>query len=126
MKLRFMGGEGNLSIFPPVVCPIPAKKGNPMMKIAFTAAAAATVLMTAPLLVGNDPAQAQNVKMAQVDVEIGRDRDYRDRRDDYRDRRYYRDRRDRDVTIGVGPGGVRVGPGRRNCRTVITRVDRGD
>ena len=84
------------------------------MKIAFTAAAAVAVLMTAPLLVSNEPAQAQNVKMAQgVDVQVGRDRDYRDRRD-------------RDVTIGVGPGGVRVSSGRRNCRTVTTRVDRGD
>src|SRR6266478_5795951 len=88
-----------------------------MMKIAFTVAAAVAVLMTAPLI-GHDPAQAQNVKMAQVDVQVGRDRDYR--RDDYRDRR------DRDVTIGVGPGGVRVGPGRRNCRTVTTRVERDD
>ncbi len=46
-----------------------------MMKIALTVAIAAAVLMPAPLLVGSIPAEAQNLKMAQVDVQIGRDRD---------------------------------------------------
>ena len=87
-----------------------------MMKIALTVAMAAAVLMPAPLLVGSIPAEAQNLKMAQVDVQIGRDRD-----DSYRHRRD----RDSDATVGIGPGGVTVGP-RRNCRTVTTRVDRGD
>jgi hypothetical protein len=45
-----------------------------MMKIALTTALAAAVLMPAPLLVGTIPAEAQNLKMAQVDVQIGRDR----------------------------------------------------
>jgi hypothetical protein len=83
-----------------------------MMKITFAVAAATAVLMTAPLLGGTFPAEAQNLKMAQgVDVQIGRDRDDRDRR------------RDRDVTVGVGSGGVTVGP-RQNCRMVTTTVQR--
>jgi hypothetical protein len=87
-----------------------------MIKIAFALAAAGAVLTTAPLLVGTVPAKAQNVKMAQgVDVQIGRDRDDS----------YYRRRRGSDVTVGVGPGGVTVGP-RRNCRMVTTTVERGD
>ena len=85
-----------------------------MMKIALTVAMAAAVLMPAPLLVGSIPAEAQNLKMAQVDVQIGRDRDDS-----------YRRRRDSDATVGIGPGGVTVGP-RRNCRTVTTTIDRGD
>jgi hypothetical protein len=87
-----------------------------MAKIVFALAAAGAVLMTGPLLGGSVPAKAQELKMAQVDLRIGRDRD----RDDY-----YRDRRDRDVTVGIGPGGVTVGP-RRNCRMVTTTVERDD
>ncbi len=87
-----------------------------MMKIAFTVAVAAAVLMPAPLLVGATPAEAQNLKMAQgVDVQIGRDRDDRDRRR----------RNDSDVTVGVGPGGVTIGP-RQDCRMVTTTVERDD
>ena len=87
-----------------------------MIKIAFALAAAGAVFMTTPLLLGIVPAKAQNLKMAQgVDVQIGRDRD-----DSYRRRR-----NDSDVTIGVGPGGVTVGP-RRNCRMVTTTVERDD
>ena len=86
-----------------------------MMKISFAAALAAAALMPAPLLVGTLPAGAQNLKMAQVDVQIGgRDRD--------RDRRRGNDS---DVTVGIGPGGVSVGP-RGNCRTVTTTVERSD
>jgi hypothetical protein len=74
------------------------------------------VLTTAPLVT---PAKAQGVKMAQgVDVQIPRDRDDR----------YDRDRRrgsDSDATVGVGPGGVTIGPGRR-CRMVTTTVERDD
>jgi hypothetical protein len=89
-----------------------------MMKIALAATAAAAVLTTAPLVT---PVKAEGVKVAQgVDVQIGRDRDRYDR-DYYRDR----DRRDRDVTVGVGPGGVRVGPG-EHCRMVTTTVERED
>jgi hypothetical protein len=82
-----------------------------MMKIAFAVAVAAAVLMPASLLVGTIPAEAQNLKMAQgVDVQIGRDRDRR--------------RGDSDTTVGVGPGGVTVGP-RQNCRMVTTTVEQG-
>jgi hypothetical protein len=85
-----------------------------MMKIALTTALAAAVLVPAPLLVGSVPAEAQNLKMAQVDIQLGRDRDDG-----------YRHRRDRDATVGIGPGGVTVGP-RRNCRMVTTTVERDD
>ena len=87
-----------------------------MMKIAFAVAIAAAVLTPAPLLVGTNPAEAQTLRMAQgVDVQIGRDRD-----DRYDSDRYDRDRRQRfdsDTTVGVGPGGVTVGP-RQRCRMV--------
>jgi hypothetical protein len=76
-----------------------------MMKIAFVAAAALAMLTTAPLTI---PAKAQG-----VDVQLGRDRDR------------YDDRRRNDTTIGIGPGGVTVGP-RERCRTVTTRVERDD
>ena len=84
-----------------------------MMKISFAVALGAAVLMPAPLLVGNIPAEGQNLKMAQgIDVQIGGDRDRRRRNDS-------------DVTVGVGPGGVTVGP-RQNCRMVTTTVERDD
>jgi hypothetical protein len=86
-----------------------------MMKIAFVVAAA--VLTTAPLVT---PAEAQGVKIAQVDMQTGRHYEDRDDRD-YRDRRRY----DSDATVGVGPGGVTVGP-RQRCRTVTTQVERDD
>jgi hypothetical protein len=89
-----------------------------MMKIAFVlaAAAAAVMLTTAPLAT---PAKAQDLKMAQgIDVQIGRDR--YDRYD-----RYDRDRRRNDATVGIGPGGVTIGP-RQRCRMVTTTVERGD
>jgi hypothetical protein len=88
-----------------------------MMKITLAVAAAAAVLTTAPLVT---PAKAQGVKMAQVDMQTGR---HLDDRDD----RYYRDRRryDSDTTIGVGPGGVSVGP-RQRCRMETTTVERDD
>jgi|GEM_PF-1134562 hypothetical protein len=89
-----------------------------MMKITLAsvaAAAAMLMLTTAPLAT---PAKAQGVKMAQVDVQIGRDRDDR----------YDRDRRgryDSDTTVGVSPGGVTVGP-RQRCRMVTTTVEGDD
>jgi hypothetical protein len=86
-----------------------------MPKFVFALAIVGAVLTTGPLLGGSVPAKAQELKMAQgVDVRIGRDRDD-----------YYRGRRDSDVTVGVGPGGVTVGP-RRNCRMVTTTVERDD
>jgi hypothetical protein len=83
-----------------------------MMKIALAVAAAAALLTTAPLVT---PAKA--VKVAQgVDVQIGRDRDDR----------YDRDRRQRfdsDTTVGIGPGGVTIGP-RQRCRMETTTNER--
>jgi hypothetical protein len=81
-----------------------------MMKTAFVLAAATAVLTTSPPAT---PAKAQDLKMAQgVDIQIGRDRYDRDRgRDDYR--------------VGVGPGGVSIGP-RHPCRTVTTTIERGN
>ena len=89
-----------------------------MLKIVFAVGAAAAMLMTAPLLVGTNPAKAENLKMAQgVDVQVGRDRDDRNSRR----------RNDPDLTVGVGPGGVTLGPRpRQNCRTVTTTVERDD
>src|ERR1700736_2923231 len=89
-----------------------AREDSHMMKITLAVAAAAAVLTTAPLAT---PAKAQGIKMAQgVDVQIGRDRG--DRYD--RDRR---ERYDSDTTVGVGPGGVTVGP-RQRCRMETRRL----
>ena len=63
-------------------------------------------------------AKAENLKMAQVEIQVGRDRDVREERS-------YRDRRDSGATVGVGPGGIVVGP-RGRCRTVTTTVERDD
>jgi len=76
------------------------------MKIALAIAAAAAVLTTAPLVT---PAKAQG-----VDVQIGRDRYDR----------YDRDRRS-DTTVGLGPGGVTIGP-RQRCRMETTTIERDD
>jgi hypothetical protein len=84
-----------------------------MMKIAFVLAAATAVLTTSPPAT---PAKAQDLKMAQgVDIQIGRDR--YDRYDRYD--------RDRDYRVGVGPGGVSIGP-RHRCRMVTTTIERGN
>jgi hypothetical protein len=59
--------------------------------------------------------------MAQgVDVQVGLDRDYR-----YDYDREHRRRYDSDTTVGVGPGGVTIGP-RQHCRMVTTTVERDD
>jgi hypothetical protein len=105
------------TVAPGVDSMLQAREDSHMMKITLAVAAAAAALTTAPLLA---PANAQGVKMAQgVDVQIGRDRD--DRYDRDRDRRRY----DSDTTVGVGPGGVTIGP-RQNCRYVTTTVERDD
>jgi hypothetical protein len=85
-----------------------------MMRIAFVLVAAAVVLlMTVPAAA---PAKAQDLKMAQgVDVQIGRDRYDR----------YDRDRGREGATVGIGPGGVTIGP-RQRCRMVTTTIERGD
>jgi hypothetical protein len=91
------------------------------MKMSTLAAAlAAAVCMAALASGGTASATSAGLQLAQagVDVQIGPDRD----RDRYYDRR---DRRNSDLTIGVGPGGVRVGP-RERCRTVTTTVQRDD
>jgi hypothetical protein len=81
-----------------------------MMRIAFVLAAAGTAVLTSPPAT---PAKAQELKMAQgVDVQIGRDR-------------YDRDRGREGATVGIGPGGVTIGP-RQRCRTVTTTIERGD
>jgi hypothetical protein len=77
-----------------------------MMKIALAVVAAAAVLTTTPLVT---PAKAQG-----VDVQIGRDRYDR----------YDRDR-DSDTTVGLGPGGVTIGP-RQRCRMETTTIERDD
>ena len=86
-----------------------------MMKIALVVAAG--VLTTTPLAT---PAKAQGVKMAQVDMQTGRHFEDRDDRN-YRDRRRY----DSNATVGVGPGGVTIGP-RPRCRMETTTIERGD
>ena len=86
-----------------------------MIKIALAVAASTAVLMAVPSVA---PAKVDGVKLAQgVDVEVGRDRGYRDYDRDYRYRH------DRDTTVGIGPGGVRIGP-RHNCRTESVTVER--
>jgi len=84
-----------------------------MMKIALAVLAAAAVLMTAP-------ANAQGVKMTQVDMQTGRHLDDRDP-GSYRERRRY----DSDATVGVGPGGVTIGP-RQRCHVGTTTIERHD
>jgi hypothetical protein len=81
------------------VASLSKRKEEPMLKIALAvaAAAAALTLTTAPLAT---PSKAQDLKTAQVDVQIGRDR-----YDRYDRRRY-----DNDATVGIGPGGVTIGP----------------
>jgi hypothetical protein len=84
-----------------------------MMKIAFVVAAPAAVLTASPPAT---PAKAQELKMAQgVDVRIGRDRYDR----------YDRDRGRDGATVGIGPGGLTIGP-RQRCRMVTTMIERGD
>jgi hypothetical protein len=85
-----------------------------MLKIAFAAATAAAFITVVPMVGGTNPAHAQNLKTAQVDIEVGRDRD---------ERGFRREREG--VSVGVGPG-VRVAPRREHCRTVTTTVRRDD
>ncbi len=84
-----------------------------MTRILLATAAALTIV---PVFGGPAPARADDgpaIRMAQVYIDHDRDRDRYDRR------------HDRDLTVGVGPGGVHVGP-RQHCRTVTTWVDRDD
>ena len=87
-----------------------------MLKIVFATATAAAFFTAVPMIGGTSPAHSQNLKTAQVDIEVGRDRD---------EGRYRREREG--VSVGVGPAGVRVGPRHReHCRTVTTTVRRDD
>ena len=88
-----------------------------MMKITLSVAAATVMLTTAPLIT---PTKAQGIKMAQVDMQTGRH--FEDR-----DPGYYRERRgyDSNATVGVGPGGVTIGP-RQRCRMGNTTFERDD
>jgi hypothetical protein len=101
-----------------------AQGEEPMIRIAFVGAIATAALMTSPLLVGPTASGAQDLKLAQADVqgEQYRDRQYRDRQ--YRERGERRQKSEREGTVGIGPG-MRAGP-RRECRTVIKSVRRGD
>ena len=95
-----------------------------MKRIAFAVATAAVVFTVGSSFGGVIPAKAENLKMAQVEIQVGRDRDGgRDR--DVREERSHRDRRDSGATVGVGPGGISAGP-REHCRTVTTTVERDD
>ena len=84
-----------------------------MVKIAFVVAAA---VLTAPLVT---PAKAQGVKMAQVDMQTGLHID--DPAHYSKDRRRY----DSNATVGVGPGGVTIGP-RQRCRMETNTIKRDD
>lgn len=89
----------------------------------FATSIAAAALLTASFAAtpGNaqgSAAAGRDSRLAQgVDIQVGRDRD-----DGYRRHRY-----DSEATVGIGPGGVTVGPHRReNCRMVTTRIERDD
>jgi hypothetical protein len=88
-----------------------------MMKIALAVAAAAALLTTAPLVT---PAKAVKVAPG-VDVQIGRDRD--DRYDRDRRQQFDRQRFDSDTTVGIGQGGLTIGPSQR-CRMETTTNER--
>ena len=88
-----------------------------MMRIALAATAAAVIFTAGSPFGGVIPANAEDLKMAQVQIEVGRDRDVREER--------RRDRREPGATVGVGPGGIVVGP-REHCRMVTTTVERDD
>ena len=73
-----------------------------MVKLTLLAAAATVVVTAAPLFVVSGPAQSENLKVTQVDIR-------------------------RDQRIEVGPGGVTIGPKKKQrCRTVTTTVETPD
>jgi hypothetical protein len=69
--------------------------------------------------VGSDASQWHRT-CSQVDVQTGLHLDDRDDRS-YRDRRGY----DSNATVGVGPGGVTIGP-RQRCHMETTTIERDD
>ena len=88
-----------------------------MMRIALAVTAAAVVFTAGSSFGGVIPAKAENLKMAQVEIQVGRDKNVHEER--------RRDRREPSATVGVGPGGIVVGP-REHCRMVTTTVERDD
>ena len=84
------------------------------MKIAFSVVA---VALTAVSLV--NPAKAEGVRMAQVDMRTGLHID--DPANYSKDHRQY----DSNTTVGAGPGGV-VNGTRQSCRVVTTTIKRDD
>jgi hypothetical protein len=107
-----------------------------MMKMTLAAATATAMIAVAPWFAGSVPGKAEGLQLAQgIDLQIGRDRDEkakvgRDRDEKVqvgrdRDEKARRDRRDEgaDVTVGVGPKGLVVGP-QEKCKTVTTTVER--
>ena len=89
-----------------------------MRRIALAATAAAVIFTAGSSFGGVVPANAENLKMAQVQIEVGRDRNVREERS-------RRDHRGPNATVGVGPEGIVVGP-REHCRMTTTTVERGD
>jgi len=89
------------------------------MKTIALAVATAAVVFTAGSSFGwVIPAKAENLKMAQAEIQVGRDRDVREQRS-------RRHRSDSGTTVGIGPGGIVVGP-RERCHMVTTTVERDD
>jgi hypothetical protein len=73
-----------------------------MMKITLAVAAAAIILTGTPSAVVSSPVQSETLKLAEVDIGRGKQ-------------------------IEVGPGGVTVGPKKKQrCRTVTTTIERDD
>lgn len=89
-----------------------------MKRIALAVATAAAVFTAGWSFGGVIPAVAENLRMAQLNVPVDRDRNVGEERSN-------RDRRDSGVTVGVGPGGIVVRP-KEHCRTVTTTVERDD
>jgi hypothetical protein len=87
------------------------------MKIMRCAMTAVAMIGSVPVLVVAVPANGENLKMAQVDLQVGPRRD-RDWDNQYR----YGRERDSGVTIGIGPRGARA----QHCRTVTTHIRRSD
>lgn len=86
-----------------------------MTKIILAAAAATALFTAAPLVVGSTPTQAQQIEVGPGGVRVG---------PNYRDRDYYRDRRDyhggrrcrTEYTTREGPSGRVVRERRTVCR----------
>jgi hypothetical protein len=76
------------------------RKEPKMLKMTLAVAAAAVIVAATPLLVVSSPAQSEDLKLAQVQVE--------------------------QPNVQIGPGGVTVGPKKPKCRTVTTTTETSD